>query len=74
MQVRLELLKKGDEVFNIWDNNIAIKRKNGDVEIFHYDFGEDSLPRISNNTILITQGDGILRVKNDDKSFETGTF
>lgn len=74
MQVRFEVLKKGDAVLNVWDNNIAIKRKNGDVEILHYDLGEDGFPRISNNSILITQGDGIVRAKSDDSSFEVGTF
>ena len=74
MQVRFELLKKGDEVLNVWENNIAVKNKNGDVEIFHYDLGGDGLPRISSNSILITQGDGIVRAKSDDSSFEVGTF
>ena len=74
MQVRFEIIKKGDTVLNVWDNNIAIKRKNGDVEIVHYDLGEDGLPHISNNSILITQGDGIVRAKSDDFSFEVGTF
>lgn len=74
MQVRFEILKKGDTVLNVWDNNIAIKRKNGEVEIVHYDLGEDGLPRISNNSILITQGDGIVRAKSEDSSFEVGTF
>lgn len=74
MQVRFEILKKGDAILNVWDNNIAVKRKNGDVEILHYDLGEDGLPRISSNSILITQGDGIVRAKSDDSSFEVGTF
>ncbi len=74
MQVKFELLKKGDSVLNVWDNNIAIKRKNGDVEILHYELSEDGLPRISNNSILITQGDGIVRAKTEDSSFEVGTF
>ena len=74
MQVRFELLKKDDAVLNVWESNIAIKRKNGDVEILHYDLGEDGLPRISNNSILITQGDGIVRAKSDASSFEVGTF
>ena len=30
--------------------------------------------KISNNSILITQGDGIVRAKSDDSSFEVGTF
>lgn len=74
MQVRFEILKKGDNVLNVWDNNIAIKRKNGDVEILHYDLNDDGLPRISNNSILITQGDGIVKAKTDDSSLEVGTF
>lgn len=74
MQVRFEILKKGDSVLNVWDNNIAVKRKNGDVEILHYDLNEDGLPRISNNSILITQGDGIVKAKTDDSSLEVGTF
>lgn len=74
MQVRMEILKKGDSVLNIWDNNIAIKRKNGDVEIVRYEIGEDGLPRVSNNSILITQGDGIVRTKSEDGLFEVGTF
>lgn len=74
MQVRFEILKKGDEVLNVWENNIAVKSKNGDVVIFHYDLGDDGLPRISNNSILITQGDGIVRAKSEDSSFEIGTF
>ena len=74
MQVRFEILKKGDSVLNVWDNNIAVKRKNGEVEILHYDMGEDGLPRISNNSILITTGDGIVRAKSEDSSFEVGTF
>ena len=74
MQVRFEILKKGDTVLNVWDNNIAIKRKNGDVEILHYELSEEGLPKISNNSILITQGEGIVRAKSDDSSFEVVTF
>jgi hypothetical protein len=74
MQIRIEILRKGDSVLNVWDNNIAVKRKNGDVEILHYELGEDGLPRVSNNSILITQGDGIVRAKSEDASIEVGTF
>ena len=75
MQVKFEILKKGDSVFNVWDNGIAIKRKNGDIEIFHYELrSEDGLPRLSKDSILITQGDGIIRAKTDDSSLEVGTF
>ena len=74
MQVKFEILKKGDDVLNVWDNYIAVKKKNGDVEIFHYDLEEDGMPRIANNSILITQGDGIVRTKSEDSSLEVGSF
>ena len=74
MQARIELLKKGDTVLNVWDNNIAIKRRNEDVEIFHYELGEDGLPRLNNNSILITKGGGVLKTKSEDGSLEIGTF
>ena len=31
MQIKIELMKKGDSVLNVWDQHIAITRKNGDV-------------------------------------------
>ena len=74
MQIRFEILKKGDAVLNVWDNNIAIKKANGEVEILHYDLDEDGMPRISNRSMLITQGKGISRVISDDSSVEIGTF
>lgn len=74
MQIRFEILKKGDAVLNVWDNNIAIKKANGEVEILHYDLDEDGMPRISNRSMLITQGKGIIRVISDDSSVEIGTF
>ena len=33
MQIKFGILKKGDTVLNVWDNHIAVKKKNGDVEI-----------------------------------------
>ena len=74
MQIKIGILKKGDEVLNAWDNNIAIKRKNGDVEIFHYDLDNDGLPRLSNDSVLITQGDGLINAKLDGSGIEIGTF
>lgn len=74
MQIKIGVLKKGDEVLNVWDNNVAVKKKNGDVEIFHYDLDKDGLPRLSENTVLITQGDGSIKAKSDDDSIEIETF
>ncbi|MBY0756825.1 hypothetical protein K5V21_15380 [Clostridium sardiniense] len=74
MQLKFELLNKGDSVVNAWDNKIAIKRKNGEVEIFSFDYDEDNLPRLLKQTILITYGTGSISVKSYDKNIEIGTF
>lgn len=74
MQVKIELLKKGDTVLNVWDNKIAIKHKNEDVEIFSYEFDVNGLPRLINNSILITKGDGVIKAVSDDGAIEAGTF
>lgn len=74
MQIKIELMKKGDSVLNVWDQHIAIARKNGDVEIFKYYLDEDNLPRLYDHSILITQGNGAITTKDDDSSVEFGTF
>ena len=74
MQVRFEILKKDDTVLNVWDNKIAIKKNNGDVEILSYEWSENTIPRISSNSILITRGNGIVRAKDENSSLEVGTF
>ncbi|WP_029318896.1 hypothetical protein [Butyrivibrio sp. AE3004] len=74
MQIEIGILHKGDSVLNVWDNNIAVRRKNEDVEIFHYDIDDEGLPRLSNNSILITQGNGVIKTKSEDGSVEMGTF
>ena len=74
MQFKIELLKKGDTVLNVWDNKIAIKHKNEDVEIFLYEFDVNGLPRLINDSILITKGDGVIKAVSDDGTIEVGTF
>ena len=74
MQCRFEIMSKGDSVFNVWDGNIAIKRKNGDVEIFRYYLDDNGLPRLDSNTLLITSGAGNVTVKSNDNSVEITTF
>lgn len=74
MQIKIELMKKGDSVLNVWDQHIAITRKNGDVEIFKYYLDDDNLPRLYDHSILITQGNGAITTKDDDSSVEFGTF
>ena len=74
MQLKFEILKKGDTVLNVWENHIAVKKKSGDVEVFQFYSDEDGLPRLSNNSILITQGNGSISAKVDDSSVEITTF
>ncbi len=74
MQIRFELLNEGDEVLNVWDNKIAIKKPTGEVEIFQYYLDESNFPRLEQQTYLITHGDGSIKIKADDSSLEISTF
>ena len=73
MQIKFEILKKGDTVFNVWENHIAVKKKSGDVEIYNFYLDDEGLPRLAENTILVTQGNGSISVKSDS-SVEISTF
>lgn len=78
MQVRLEILKQGDEVLNVWDSHVAIKKSSGEVEIFQYGLDDEGLPRLSAGTIFITYGNGSISAKSgnpeDDDFIEVTTF
>ncbi len=74
MQFKFGILKKGDTVLNVWENHIAVSRKSGDVEIFQFDLDKDGLPRLSGNTVLITQGNRSISAKADGGSLEITTF
>ncbi len=77
MQIKIELLEKGDEVIGFYENKLAVKKKSGEVEIFILTIDEDKLPRIDEKSILITFGDGKnkkVTVKNKKSSVEVGTF
>ena len=74
MQYKFELLKKGETVLNVWENKIAVKKTSGEVELFQYNFDENGYPRLEKDTVLITFGTGVIRVKDDDSSLEVGTF
>lgn len=74
MQVKFEILKKGDIVLNVWDGHIAIKKKSGEVEIYQFYIDNNELPRLHDQTILITQGNGSVSTKSDGSSVEFTTF
>ena len=74
MQTKIGILGKGDTVLNVWDNQIAIHRKNDDVEIFSLEFDSHGIPRLSNDSILITKGEGFVKQVSEDGTIEVGTF
>ena len=74
MQVKLEILKRGDTVLNVWENHIAVKKKSGEVEIFQFFRDEDGLPRLSDDIIFVTQGNGSVSAKADGSTVEFTTF
>ena len=74
MQIKFEILKKGDTVLNVWENHIAVKKKSGEVEIFQFYVDEEGLPRLSENTILVTQGNGSISADTTDSDVTITTF
>ena len=74
MQIKFEILKKGDTVLNVWENHIAVKKKSGEVEIFQFYLDEEGLPRLSENTVLVTQGSGSISAKAEGSTVEVTTF
>lgn len=74
MQIKFEILKKGDTVLNVWKDHIAVKKKSGEVEIFQFYFDEKGLPRLSENTILVTQGNGSISAGTTDSDVTITTF
>jgi hypothetical protein len=63
MVMRIKILKPGDEVLNVWSNNltkyVAVKHKNGDVSIYSISDDERGIARVyKNDTLIITKGNG----------------
>lgn len=76
-QVKIELLEDGDEAIGFSNDMLAIKKANGEIEIFKIDTDDDGLPRLADKSILITYGDKNnkkVTISNDDNSVEVGTF
>lgn len=74
MQIKFEILKKGDTVLNIWENHIAVQKKTGEVEIYQFYLDEEGLPRLNDTTILITHGNGSISAKADNGTVGIKTF
>ena len=59
-RIRIEILKKGDTVLNVWENHIAVQKKSGEVEVFVIEFDENGQPRIAPKTFLVTYDNEII--------------
>ncbi|WP_305406689.1 hypothetical protein [Photobacterium leiognathi] len=76
-QIKIDLLEIGDEPIGFSNDMLAVKKSNGEVEIFKIDTDEDGLPRVADKSILIAFGDRKKKkvtISNDDNSVEVGTF
>lgn len=62
MLYSFKLLKKGDKVLNVWENRVAILRKNGEVDIFTLIFEKGSFARIDSEVINIAYGNESIEI------------
>ena len=74
MQIKFEILKKGETILNVWENSIAVQKDNGDVEIYRFYVDEDNIPRVAENSLLITKGRGAFSFKSEDGSVEMMSY
>ena len=64
--MRINILRKGDEVLHVNQNFIAVRRKNGEADIIKLDFS-DGFPRIDmENIITIGYGNNTVVAENND--------
>ena len=62
--MKINILRKGDEVLHVNQNFIAVKRKNGEVDIIKLDFS-DGFPRIDlENIVTISYGNNTIVAEN----------
>lgn len=64
--LKVNILKKGDEVLTINDHFVAIKRKNGEVDVYNLFFSESGLYVDPLKAATIGYGNGMVeRTLND---------
>jgi hypothetical protein len=60
MQTNIKILRRGDQVINVWGDDtairVAVRRKNGEVDLYLLTPDEQGLPRISSRRCRITFG------------------
>jgi len=61
-------MSDGDQVLNCWDDKVAIRRANGEVDIYQIAIGENSLPTLSGDIWRITNGNGTIEITDKDST------
>ena len=63
MELKLKILKKGDEVINVFNYDgriaVAVKRKSGEVAVVLVNKNDEGIPAVS-ETLTICQGDNVV--------------
>lgn len=73
--INIDILKKGDEVLTINERFLAVKRKNGTVDIFNVMFNEENELFIDPiKSAAIGYGEGLVGKKMDDGDTTIYTF
>ncbi|MCD5361249.1 hypothetical protein [Chromobacterium aquaticum] len=77
MKIKLEILENGDEIVGFSEGRLAVKKSNGELEIFSLSFDENNIPRVHERSVLVTFKSGSAKkvsVVDDDGDFEIGSF
>ena len=77
MKVKIEILDQGDEAIGFYENQIAVKKKTGELEIFTLTYDENQVPRIEERSVLITFKSAKMAkasIADENGSFEVGSF
>ena len=64
--VAINVLKKGDEVIYINERFLAVKRKNGEVDVYNVYFNDEGIYIDPLKTATIGYGNGTVEKKLDD--------
>jgi hypothetical protein len=74
-KIKIGIMKKGDSILSASQDFVAIKRKNGEVDIIRLYFDENKLPRLDmENMVTIGYGEGSVSTVVDEDGCEITTF
>jgi hypothetical protein len=74
-KIKVGVLEKGDSVLSVTKEFIAVKRKNGEVDLIKFYFDEKGLLRIDTlNIVTIGYGKGDVTEILDEKDSKVVTF